>query len=61
MKVFQVRLRSRLSHDAAETVAHDYDGFVVASQLFKILRECANRSRPAAGSGVPAVEDPGPA
>jgi hypothetical protein len=23
------------------------------------LRECANRSRPAAGSGVPAVEDPG--
>jgi hypothetical protein len=25
------------------------------------LRECANRSWPAAGSGVPAVEDPGPA
>jgi len=25
------------------------------------LRECANRSGPAAGSGVPAVEDPGPA
>jgi hypothetical protein len=25
------------------------------------LRECANRSGSAAGSGVPAVKDPGPA